>query len=416
MDPASAPTPCLRSPGDLPGGAPRPDDAFEVTVFDEIEAAEACWRAFEADAHATLFQTYDWLAAWQQSVGTAAGVQPCIAFVRDEAGEGLMLLPLGIEKKRGCRVLVWLGAPISDYRGPLIRKDEGALLERFAEEIWPAIQAKLPDVDYLHLTGQPSRIDGLANPFAALGCRELPYAAHATRLEGDWPSYQQAKRSAKSRSTERRKEKKLRALGELTFTIATSPEAARPMLDALIEQKTARLAEKGAFDLFAMPGMRDFIEGLTAKELDAGELNDDERADGEPTDRPTIQLSALTLDGRVLAVHWGAIYRGRFHFLVPALQTGEHAQLSPGGTLINHLLAWAFEQNLEAFDFTVGDEPYKAHWCELTETMFETLLPVTARGWAAVLLLGSADRLYREIRARPKLHAAAKLCTFQKSA
>ena len=358
-------------------------------VFDDFAEAEIPWRRLEAETHCHIFQTYDWLATWQRTVGDAAGVQPCLVWIGQGSGQGLMFMPLGIERRHGCRVLIWLGAPLADYRGPILAAGLDGLLADFAQSLWPTILKHLPKVDFVHLTSQPATIDQQSNPFCALAYRELPYRAHATRLQGTWEDYYRAKRSAKSRNTERRKEKKLRAEGDLSFKIAATPALTELMLENLFAQKSERLQSKGAADLFAVPGMVTFIRELT--------LGD--------SCRRHIHIAALQLDDRIIAVHWGAVYRDRFYFLLPALDVHELAHLSPGSLLINQLLEWSFAHDVKLFDFTIGDEPYKARWCEMHEPVFETLIPTSARGRAAVWLLRTDTYLRRLVRNQPWLYA-----------
>ncbi len=364
-------------------------EKLELLVFDDMDKAEKPWRALEADGRAYVFQTYDWLTCWQRNIGEAGGIEPCIIWAGTASGKGLMLLPFGIEHRRGCRVLVWLGAPLADYRAPVLAKGSDRFLRDFAQSIWPLTLKALPKVDYIHLTSQPTAIDGQANPLLELAHRALPYRAHATVLEGDWESFYRRKRSSKSRNTERRKAKKLGGLGKLSFQIAREPAMIERMLEALGAQKSLRLQEKGAADLFAIPGLRDFLQDLTL------------------TQQNRVQLAALTLDDQIIAVHWGALYRGRFYFLLPALDTGDFASFSPGSLLINHLIEWAFAEGLDLFDFTIGDESYKASWCERHEPIYETVLAISPRGHVATRLLELDALIRQRIRSQPWLYATA---------
>lgn len=302
-----------------------------------------------------------------------------------------MLLPLGIERVRGGRALVWLGAPLADYRGPILASKGADVVKTFSLTIWPMILEQLPQVDYLHLTSQPSCIGGQANPFLQLNHRELSYRAHNATLKGDWQSFYRVKRSAKSRNTERRKAKKLMAMGELSFKIATTPAMNETMLGALFDQKSTRLAAQGAADPLAIPGVQAFVRDLTKANVGEG----------------PIQLAALLLDDRIIAVHWGAVHRERFYFLLPAIDIAETARHSPGGLLINHLIEWAFSQGLQLFDFTIGDEPYKAHWCEQIEPIYETLIPISARGQIVVAALKLDAFVRHQVRSRPWLYVLA---------
>ena len=51
----------------------------EVAIYDDMEAAEAPWRALEGSGSlATPYQGYDFLNHWQAHLGAEAGVAPAI--------------------------------------------------------------------------------------------------------------------------------------------------------------------------------------------------------------------------------------------------------------------------------------------------------------------------------------------------
>ena len=58
------------------------------------------WRAFEPQADGTVFQSFEWLAAWQRHIGARAGVTPAIVVGRDASGTILFLLPLSVLRGR----------------------------------------------------------------------------------------------------------------------------------------------------------------------------------------------------------------------------------------------------------------------------------------------------------------------------
>ena len=49
--------------------AGRTASAVELAIYDDLAAVEDTWRRFEAIADCTVFQTFDWLAAWQRHIG-----------------------------------------------------------------------------------------------------------------------------------------------------------------------------------------------------------------------------------------------------------------------------------------------------------------------------------------------------------
>jgi CelD/BcsL family acetyltransferase involved in cellulose biosynthesis len=87
---------------------------FELSIHDDMSAVEHIWRRFEQFADCTVFQTFDWLSAWQRHIGSRHGVRPAIVLGQLLNGDILFLLPLAVEKNALISRLTWLGHDLSD--------------------------------------------------------------------------------------------------------------------------------------------------------------------------------------------------------------------------------------------------------------------------------------------------------------
>src|SRR5262245_42651638 len=72
---------------------------IDLHVHSDLAAVEPAWRAFEQQADCTVFQVFDWLAAWQRQIGARRGTTPAIVLGRDVGGELLFILQLAIETR-----------------------------------------------------------------------------------------------------------------------------------------------------------------------------------------------------------------------------------------------------------------------------------------------------------------------------
>jgi CelD/BcsL family acetyltransferase involved in cellulose biosynthesis len=97
VDPPAADRAQARSPAAL--------GDIRIAVHEDLSAIERDWRAFEAQADCTAFQSFDWLAAWQRHIGARNGVRPAIVVARDGAGAILFLLPLAVRSAGFAREL-----------------------------------------------------------------------------------------------------------------------------------------------------------------------------------------------------------------------------------------------------------------------------------------------------------------------
>ena len=174
--------------------------------------------------------------------------------------------------------------------------------------------------------------------------------------------------------------------------MATTVEQALAITHAMLHQKDRHHRETGRDDRLASAADRDFYLSAT------------QRLHG----RGLIHVSALMLDDRVLATHWGALWKGRLVWLMPSYEGGEWAAYSPGRLLLEDLLEWSFERGLREFDFTIGDEPYKAAFQAQSDVLHRLIRARSSRGWAYYDPNPTLDSL----RALPPPFAIAPFPTF----
>ena len=363
----------------------------QVNVFSRFEAARPAWQRIERDGECYPFQTYAWCNNWFELVGAARGLTPCIAFVETQRGDPLMLLPLAIEQRRLHTALVWIGGVLADYHGPLLGPTWTAskAAEKFTD-LWKQICDALPSHDIIAFEKQPASIGGHPNPFVALPIQTHPARAHFAVLGDSLDGFLRERRSARSLQSDRRKERRLAEQGRLEFVIAKDPDGIAPLLNAMIEQKTRSYAELGVANVFAEPGTVEFITRMTVEFPE------------------TVRLFALTLDDQPLATLWGLVHRDRYYHLFPTYSRNRCSNYSPGNVLLTRVFAWCIDNGIDIYDFTVGDEGYKEHWCEHDLALFDTDEAVTARGKPVALMRRARSTVKRYIKGSPKLFVGAK--------
>lgn len=362
-----------------------------ISVFDSFEAAESDWREIERIGECFVFQSFDWASNWFRFIGRRKNLKPCITLLRTAQGEPVLLLPLAIEERVTRRALVWIGGTLSDYLCPILGPgwEKSEYSTDFAAT-WQSIRELLPDHDLISFDKQPAMLGESPNPFASLHNRLHPSEAHYAFLGASLDQYLRQRRSPRSLQTHRRKERRLAENGELEFVIARSDEGISAYLDTLFEQKRHSYRDLGVADVLSEPGCTDFIRYMTSRYPD------------------TIRLFALKLEGTTLSVLWGATFRNRFYHLFPSYARDRNSVYSPGNILLIRVFRWCIENGVDTYDFTVGDEEYKRHWCEHDLTLYDHVDPVTARGVPSALGLSAHASLKRLIKKSPRMTAFAR--------
>ena len=131
---------------------------MKIIKFRELAEAEAEWRKFEQFGACYVFQKFDWVMAWYQSIGTSEGYIPELFSVKDDRGAPICFLPLALKRQCGLRILTWSGGGLADFQGPIIG-DSGRNIsaEKFAD-IWRVIKKQVGTHDLVFFRNQPEKI------------------------------------------------------------------------------------------------------------------------------------------------------------------------------------------------------------------------------------------------------------------
>ncbi|HMM13531.1 MAG TPA: GNAT family N-acetyltransferase [Parvibaculum sp.] len=367
-----------------------------LTVHDSFEGLRSIWTALEVVADCTVFQTHAWLSAWFRHVGARQGIEPAIVVGWDGEGEAegpLFIFPFGLKRGFSGTRLVWLGAEFCDYQAPILAKRFSRTVHRSQfKSLWAEVRAALPHHDIVELDRLPEFVGEQLNPLLALGnATRHASSAHMTRLKPVWSAYYDEKRSSGSKKRDRQKRRKLEEFGEVALVTPQSPAEIARSIDELIAQKSAAFARMGVANPFARPGVREFYLELAT----------------DPAAKGLIHVSHLDVGGRIAATNWGVSFRGRYHYVLASYAAAEEfARFGPGMVQLMELMRHATETGHGEFDFTIGDEPYKADWCEVETRLFDHLEAVTMRGWLALMPAVLRRRAKRFIKQTPVLWEA----------
>jgi CelD/BcsL family acetyltransferase involved in cellulose biosynthesis len=365
-----------------------------VAIFDDMTAAEPLWRALERDgAWATPYQRFDLLAAWQHHVGARKGIVPFIVIGFDVAGRPLFLWPFGRKQMGPFRVAGFLGSKHASFNLGLWRRDLAAaigagdihsLLTRTASHDAP--------VDVLTLYSQPLSWAGVANPFALLP-RQMS-AEDGASLNLDAAAGIEAAVSPGIRSRLRIKEKKLKKLAGYGYVQPTSAAEIDRLLDAFFALKAVHMRSQGLTNVFAEPGVAEFVRQASHLRL--------------PDGRPLIELHALEGGGEVLALYGAVVDPYRFSAMFNTYTLSQHARHSPGLILLQHMIGACAQRGARSFDIGVGRAHYKSFFCKEPEPLFDTFLALTPRGRLATPVFRMAFAAKRMIKSKPALWAAVQ--------
>ena len=379
--------------------APHPDQIAHagpriarVEVATDLAAVAPIWHRLEAEGLSTPYQRFALQAAWQRHVGVHDGVTPLIAIGFDAQHQPLVLLPLVVRSENGVRVARFFGGKHVTFNMPLWQRDFAASAVKDDLDVLLQGIRSHGGADLLALIRQPRRWLGLANPMALLphqiSTNDCPVL---TMVAGDPPV------NRISNSFRRRlkgKERKLQALPGYGYQLATTPAEIERTLDAFFAIKPLRMAEQKLPNVFAEPGVEAFIREACAEPVAGGHA---------------IEVHALRCDDEVIAMFAGVADAHRFSMMFNTYTMSANSKYSPGLILMRDIIDHYAERGTTSLDLGIGSDDYKRLFCKGDEPIFDSYLPLSARGAVAAVAMSSLTHAKRLVKQTPALMQMAQL-------
>ncbi|MFM9973995.1 MAG: GNAT family N-acetyltransferase [Beijerinckiaceae bacterium] len=353
---------------------------------------EADWRTLQQDGIATPYQTYDWIKAWTDVLATPSGLEPMLVSGRDASGRVVAILPLVMQSTP-------LGVKAHFMGGKHANFNMGIFSRQAMEQLGAKDMEKLLSeaagrcgVDAFHFTHQPRQWLGLDNPLARLPHRVSANSAFKAELMADSDAMIRSLMSSESRKKLRHKEKRLSELGAVRLERACDSATVTHVLDTFRSQKAARLRSLGIADPFADPHVARFLR--------------DAALNGVEQKEAAIELYSLMAGPRIVAILGGAMHAGRLSGMFTSFDCDPAVmRYSPGDLLLLHLVQKLCREGVAVFDLGTGEAAYKGDYCQLDEPLFDSILPMTAKGRVLASGLSATQRIKSWAKHNPRAMA-----------
>jgi len=367
------------------------DPNLDIQVCRSFELARDAWLNLQEEAACFGFQSYSWLSTVWEVVGCARPGQLAIVLVTDMTRKPLMLIPLVERRHGGMRVLEFINEDLTDYNAPLVRREFIQELGNAGfPRVWKMILDCVGRVDAVRLEKMVPSIDGVQNPFLQLECQQEHLTFQAS-LNGGFDTYVKGRKAHFMRNL-RRGRRNLAKLGTVELRTLSDPEEAVLLIDEMVRLKSVWCRSTGTKNMFeSNPATVEFYREICRREV--GGL---------------ICTGSLTVNDRIVAVHLGLVFRGRFYGLLQASDFENFSSYSPGGLLMIELIQWCCEQGISIFDFSIGSEAYKADLTDEIMPLYRHDRGLTARGKLMSVRTGGYARLKVIVKQNPRLLSSLK--------
>jgi predicted ATP-grasp superfamily ATP-dependent carboligase/CelD/BcsL family acetyltransferase involved in cellulose biosynthesis len=317
-----------------------------VNQLQQAAADEHVWNSLAANSQTnTIFQTHQWIRSWLETYGTLH--EPFFLVVGDaSAPVAVAPLMMGVAARRPARVLRFIGSGRSDYCDFLACASRSDALPSLVDAL-----LENPSWDSLDLTNLPAASPTIEALRKGCKARDLIFTA---REEYSCPSllidgHQTDALKVLQKPSLRRCLKRFDKAGHHVVRHTGSSSEIEPQLSDFFAQHIARWHGSNGGSLFLDERNRQFYRTLT-RSLDG---------------TGWLLFSTVELNGKPAAFHFGFDHGGSVTWYKPSFEPAL-AALSPGNIMVRHLISYAIDHQRRELDFTVGAEPFKQRFTNLT--------------------------------------------------
>ena len=364
-----------------------------VEIFGDLDQAEPIWRSLEDKQQiSTPYQRFDFLSTWQRRVGQRENLRPFIVIAYDAEHRPLLLLPLALSHRRGIRAACFMGGKHATFNMPLWDRDFAAGATAADLEALLAGIRGHSAADILALTQQPLRWRELANPMALLP--KQPSVNDCPLLTMAPGAASAALISSSFRRRLKGKERKLQTLPGYRYAVATTDTDIERLLDWFFSIKPLRMAEQKLPNVFAEPGVEDFIRSACMMRLsDHGRV---------------IDIHALECDDEVIAIYAGVADGHRFSMMFNTYTMSGNSRYSPGLILMRNIIDDYAGRGYQSLDLGIGSDHYKRMFCKSDEPIFDCFIPLSPRGKVAAGAMSGLNRAKHLVKHNHALYQLAQ--------
>ncbi len=337
-------------------------------AHDTFDFAGDEYATLHGASGATVFQSGAWLTAFYEIVVPARSAKPRIVTIRDK-DRLVGVLPMIVRRRAGLALLETTDLGVSDYASPVVLPD---VVARISGD--PVLQgdllAALMPFDVVRVRPIPDRFAESWHALLGGTLHDLTFSAHATPLSGTHAEWRAERLDKKLAGQMARKGKRWKKQHDVTLTRLHGEEAAQ----AIAELAALR---EGRFE-------GDPIQGADVTAFYAAVARN----------HPHAETWRLSSDGETAAIVFGVTQDGAFHYLLIGADYDTHGRHSPGLQAYDWLIEDWMGRGGTSFDFTIGDEPFKAQFGAEPTAMKALLGAASLKGKLAISI--AANKLLGE--------------------
>jgi CelD/BcsL family acetyltransferase involved in cellulose biosynthesis len=368
---------------------------FTVQREDDFDFLSSEYDDLYVRSDATPFQHGVWLDRLYNVLAPAREAEKVVVTVRRDSGELVLVLPFVRRRLGPVRLVEYADLGVADYAAPVLDRTAGLEADPL---IARRIRGALGRFDLLRIMRVADSPDAVTALVAGATSARHLYDTYLMPLASSVEEWRGGLDARFTRHLDKA-HKRLRPKGEKRLVEITDVSAVDDVMQRLQEFRAARFADRRGIDLVQDPDCFEFYCAVVRDSVKTGTLG---------------TLAVLEVGGEPAAIAFDLIAPDRDLFLLVGYDMQRLRNYSLGLLIVEELAKDAIGRGQRFFDFTVGDESYKADFGAQRRPLYEVRVIATLRGRAFVLGRTAYLRARRvakktlEARARHRAAQAAK--------
>lgn len=351
----------------LAHGSPAPAiraGRLEITIAPATDVAGAGYAEVFGESRATAFQHPLWLSHFYSTLAPAREATPVLVAGKLD-GRPSFYLPMIRRRMWGTTLLEAADLGVCDYCAPVIRESDRGTLGETGDLAARVAQAS-GHHDILRIRNIREDHCPDWRLFFSAPARRLDFSSHETGLGSDHEIWsRRAYTESFAKYLKRRKNRFFRQPGARLVTIGNAAEACEA-IGHLAELRQGRFEG----DMIAMPAVRRFYAEIAEAGVENG----------------FASVYRLEVGSETIGLVFGVNHGGRFLYLLIGCDYEKHGRHSPGLLIYDGIIEQQGRLGGHVFDFTIGDEPFKADFGTRAIPIHAMEAARTVQGRLALLL------------------------------
>jgi CelD/BcsL family acetyltransferase involved in cellulose biosynthesis len=322
------------------------------------------YRALFDRSQATAFQHPVWMENFARHVAPARDAAIHCLIVSDETGRDIAALALITRRFSGAILLEAADLGVSDYCAPVIDADAASDATQ-VKQIAAAMATALPAHDIARFRNIRPADAAFFEALSRAKARPAGFSAHATALPASLDVWRAEALTPSFAKYLARRVRKVDAMANARLLGIDDPMEAAAAIGTLAGLRRGRFEG----DMIARPEVEAFYAAIACY----------------GTAKGFARVHVLEIDGRVAGVTLGVRHKGVHGYLLIGCDYAAFGNLSPGLVLYDFAIGEWIGQGGSVFDFTIGDEAFKADFGTTATPICEVETAASLIGRAALV-------------------------------